>query len=351
MVKGRLAWVGWLLVVLAVVLSTATYAWVTINTSASMRGFILSAESDSLFLEISADQGEYKEYGTGVYFDRVVYAVDPETHEIFLVTCGFVPSGGAAIVTETAITEGNANAFGNGGKYDGSGSFYAAADSDVTDGTDSFRNITSNLNVGDSLVGYYSLMISSAPETAEAGRTYYMRQKCDSGGYHYVCLGEIPEGEALEGHIYWGYAFSDTEGDPQPRSMLNVISTSDPGEEYVLRESVYLRCAKNTLDATNLRISEIKINGLTDYMTGAIRVLVVANSDRGKTKTVIYNPKDNPNPDEILLEEVYGNQGEVVTVDIYIYFDGTDDEAYSQEGVLSTHTVDIVFTIDDHEYN
>ena len=41
----------------------------------------------------------------------------------------------------------------------------------------------------------------------------------------------------------------------------------------------------------------------------------------------------------------------LITVDIYIYLDGKDDDAHSSVGILNSHTVNVEFSIEDHVYN
>ena len=76
MKKGRVVLVFWLVVLIAVLTATASYAWLAMSTTARMKGFEVELESDSLYLEIS----EYsdREYGNSVSFDRVVYYSDQE---------------------------------------------------------------------------------------------------------------------------------------------------------------------------------------------------------------------------------------------------------------------------------
>ena len=60
--KGRIVWVFWLVVVLAALTATASYAWLAMNTEARLGGFEVELESDSIYLEISAEAEE--NYGT-----------------------------------------------------------------------------------------------------------------------------------------------------------------------------------------------------------------------------------------------------------------------------------------------
>ena len=57
---------------------------------------------------------------------------------------------------------------------------------------------------------------------------------------------------------------------------------------------------------------------------------------------------------ENLFNKVLGNGDETITVQVYIYFDGTDAVSMNSTlagGTLNGQTVDIEFAIDNHDYN
>lgn len=348
MKKGRLAWVFWLLIVLAVLTSTATYAWVAMNTSIKVSGFELTALTDALALEISADPGDLKTYDKEVSFDKVMYSLDPSVNELLFVTQGKLPQEGGLKVAIFPIKEHNAPGFGSqDGTYDGTGEFFIPAESDITGGSDSFINITSTLKIGDSLVGYYHVRNAGFSTVAEAGVKYYYRQYRNATTADYVCVGEFEEGEVLSGRTFWGYAYSDSLTDPKPNSMLNVIDP-DKDSKYCLKRTVYIRCAENTQDAKRLCVKSVDVGGKRNYLTDTVRVYFVAKSASGETATALY---DHGNPETFegdLFEIVLGDEREVVEVDIYVYFDGK--EASYRPGFLTSHNVNVTFSIDDHDY-
>ena len=57
---------------------------------------------------------------------------------------------------------------------------------------------------------------------------------------------------------------------------------------------------------------------------------------------------------ETLVATLLGNEEETVTVQTYIYFDGTDDVALTSEtipaGELNGQKIAIEFAIDEHDY-
>ena len=113
MMKGRLASTFWLVVVLAVLNSAASYAWLAINTAARLRGVEVELVSDSLYLEISQSATDY--YGKEVSFNSSLVLSDI-TSEIALVSYGTVPEDGALRISRTQVDLTNAKDFG-GNEY------------------------------------------------------------------------------------------------------------------------------------------------------------------------------------------------------------------------------------------
>ena len=347
--KGRIAWVFWLVVVLAVLTSTASYAWLAMNVSSRVRGIEVEAISDSIFLQISAYEGEG--YGKDVSFGRVTYSLSNDESELSLITCGRLPESGAARILATEITAKNANAF-TGGKYNGSGRYYKAVESDITNEDFSYIDITATLKIGDRLVGYYSIAEgNSYTESNTVDYCYYYKDVRANGVVDYVCIGIIPVGEKLANRLFWGYAYSDNLNETQADNTLNIVSLDFPPKEYALKNTVFLRCAEETGDAKNLRVDSVKVDGLRNYLTGAIRIMFVAHFDNGETKTLFYSHRNPESFDGIILSQMRGNEMETVEVDIYVYFDGTDKSAYKQEGLLTRNDINVIFTVDDHSYN
>ena len=341
MMKGRIVWVFWLVVVLAVLTSTASYAWLAMNVSSRVRGIEVEAISDSIFLEISAYEGEG--YGKDVSFGRVMYSLSNDESELSLVTCGRLPEYGAVRVEAVRIST---------GKYDGTGKYYMAVRSDIAERDISYIDITSNLKVGDSLIGYYIVMEGrSYTESNTIDYYYYYKDVRPSGIVDYVCIGKVPEGEKLSNRLFWGYAYSDSLEESQVDNTLNIVSLDLPPNEYALKNTVFMRCAAGTTNAKNLRIESVDVEGMRNYLTYAIRVMFVAKFEDGSTKTIFYNHRNPERFDGMLLSSIEGNEMETVTVDIYVYLDGTDESAFKQDGFLTRNDVTVTFTVDDHDYN
>ena len=352
--KGRIAWVFWLVIVLAVLTSTASYAWLAMNTVARLRGFEVELESDSIYLEISADAAEG--YGKQVVFDRVRLLSDEQTHEIYLISYGEVPEAGAYFVYSTQIDESNARNYGTDGKYTPSRNqrFYLKEESALSNSEEKYYNyvdITDTLSDGDSIIGYHAIAESGRMyQTATASEEpYYVKNK-NGEKVDYSCIGEFEENEQIAGRIYWGYAYSTDENDAQKLNSLNVVSVDTPPEKYCLEKTVFLRGAANTGDATGLRAS-VEIKGRKNQLTEAMRIMFVAESDSGKTATVVYSHRDKGSFDGKLFDLLKGDQQEIVKVSMYIFFDGRDDDAHNTTDFLTINSVNVTFTVDDHVYN
>ena len=57
---------------------------------------------------------------------------------------------------------------------------------------------------------------------------------------------------------------------------------------------------------------------------------------------------------QILFAKLLGDEAEVVTVEMYVYFDGMDASvvtATGAAGVLNGQSISVKFTIDEHTYN
>lgn len=354
--KGRIVWVFWLVVVLAALTATASYAWLAMNTEARLRGFEVELESDSIYLEISAEaEGNY---GTEVSLERALYRAVNEAHEVRLISYGVVPDVGAILLYPTKISENNAPNYGDeNGNYNGGTRRFYVMSTSVIGGEEfpNFIDVTDTLVIGQKLTGYYAVNESSiAYKTSQnKDRAYYVKNEYN-GEIDYSCIGKFAVGETLAGRMYWGHADSSDENDPQKGRSLNVVSIDTPytdTEEFCLKRTVYLRGAENTVNLKNLEISSINIEGRRNYLTDAIRILFVATSDRGRSVTKIYNPREPENFNKLLFEEVFGNAEEIITVDMYIYFDGEDQNAHNNAELLTSQTVSVKFTVADHEYN
>ena len=141
-------------------------------------------------------------------------------------------------------------------------------------------------------------------------------------------------------------------------SSLTYIPEANHGD-YYLQQTLYIRQAENTNNATNLRIENVTITGAHNPIGDALRILFVATSSSGKTTTAHYNPRNdvgdnNGVEDAILFDTLLGDAQETITVQIYMYFDGTDAITYTSainDATLNGQNIEIEFAIDELTYN
>lgn len=206
---------------------------------------------------------------------------------------------------------------------------------------------------GSSLAGLYTINESESTQYAEVDPTsasgaIYVKNGND---YVYVCNKSIAED--ITDEIFWGRAYSDTLGDVKTDATLNVIKSNT--DKYYYYDTVYLRSAANTNDGQNLRIENVAISGRENDLSDALRVLFVATNGAGEVVATTYsNRAGMASFDGDLFAAIRGNKGEVVTVDMYVYFDGTDAAALTlatgDAGLLNGQSVSVKFAIDGPDY-
>ncbi len=213
----------------------------------------------------------------------------------------------------------------------------------------------SGLVPGTDLTKYLVVDTATAvTETEFDGTTTYYAKSGDD----YICLGKPAAGEPIVGHIYWGRAYSTSLEDVQANNTLNVLSPDAAAADYYLTKTLWLRQGEDTNHADNLRVSSVEITGAANSMNPALRVLFVATSSVDPTTvvTTVYDAGtgkfDGSEDEGKLFSKLLGNAQETITVDVYIYFDGTDDVAKNSAlGVLNGQSISIEFSIDELDYN
>lgn len=354
MTKGRVAWVFWLLVVLALLTSTASYAWLSMSFSAGTKGIAVSLRSDSEYLQISANysDGYMEEISCGK--DDYVFD-DGTANEIFLVTYGYLPEQGGLKINSTLITEQTADSLGfEGGLYSGVGRLYRSSKSDIHPDAYGYEEVTSLISEGESVLGLYVIDDSGDFDVASEDKdTFYYYRHTRIGGFtDYVCVGSFPVGDNLAGRRYWGYAVSDDILDSQEGRMLNIVSIDVPKKEYAYKKTVHLRTARGSDNVTGLCVNTVRVKGLKNYLTDAMNIMFVAKSDKSEEEAVLFYDNSKSSSADFngeLFEMVLGNAAETITVDVYIFFDGTNEKAFTENGVLSNHSINISFSIDERQ--
>lgn len=440
-----------MLLLSAVLLSSASFAWFSMNTTVEVDGIEFEAYSDSLFLEISATSttagfspnditvengkktlrpvayGTIDALGTIYTVDAELidaddaYYVDNRTNYYKLVNKGngndtkvtnpdyicinddelylsesvsglyLLGEGGANVrpITDPDYTgvvlekKGNdyvqvtnytsplgyyyierATALGNA-NYEHTKQYYAA-DEDA-DGNIIGLTLVGGLNAGSHLKGYYTLELTTVDvDDIVVGREYYFM----NSDYDLVAFkASADEGEGLDGYWYRGYSENinpDTDNkDADADNITGVIDMynkyNNETTPYYLYDEFYIRMAEGSANATNLRISKVDVKGSDDpyALTKAIRVIFVCSSSaHGQTARILYNHEDgtftnlDTGATSALIDGVLiGNTGEVITVSMYVYYDGTHESVATHDALnLSGHSISVGFEIDKPEY-
>ncbi len=158
-----------MLLLSAVLLSSASFAWFSMNTEVNVTGFELEAYSDSIFIEISQERDDGYSFSTEVLPNDK--AVRPVT--------GVRLEDGAVTVTATAVQSGT--------RYDKTlegTDFYLKVNTAATNDTyegENYININAKLKEASSVAGYYksqsitfSLVTSNAKYNGTG--TYYLKE-------------------------------------------------------------------------------------------------------------------------------------------------------------------------------
>lgn len=262
------------------------------------------------------------------------YTVDAGVYTKATVTAGADVSTGYFTVSATACgTDDTAPALFN---YDGSGEYTLAT-----------------VTRGSSLAGLYTIDESESTQYAEVDPTSASGAIYVKNGNDYVYVCNKSTAEDITDETFWGRAYSDTLGDVKTGASLNVIKSNT--DKYYYYDTIYLRSAANTNDGQNLRIENVAIGGRENDLSDALRVLFVATNGAGEVATTTYSNRDGmASFDGDLFATIRGNKGEVVTVDMYVYFDGTDAAALTlatgDAGLLNGQTVSVKFAIDGPDY-
>ncbi len=216
-------------------------------------------------------------------------------------------------------------------------------------------SVAENLTVGTDVSGLYTASVTATPVTEDSafdGSVYYMV----SAQNDYVCLGRPADETLMNGYRYWGRSYSNTLTNAESTNTLNILPANDSeNTEYYLKNTFYLRQGEATTHAQNLRIAKVTVEGAKNNLDLALRVLFVATSTSGEQTIFTYdaaNAADIPADEGKLFDVLLGDEAEVITVDMYIYFDGTDDVAKNENlGYLNGKIISVEFAIDDWDYN
>ncbi len=429
MKKRRLVFAVVMLLLSATLLSTASFAWFSMNTDVNVTGIEIEAFSDSIFIEISGErEGEYA-YSTAVLpSDKAVRPVTGVRLEDGAVTVNVtaVPAGtrytendpqiknkdyylkvdasssndsyeGDNYILVNSRLEGESSVAGyyksenitfgvvtSAIKYDGTGTYYKkvgnsyiketsltaelselrglytvsfgiaeTADS-VFDGSSNYYESRSDgiypvggLKLGTKLDGFYTVETASTLNKGDGVTKCYVKNARGD----YVCIGTPDEGEDLKNYFYWARSYSTDIEDHQGSNTLSVIKENKLSD-YYYQHKFYIKTAKGTDTASNLRVEEVNVVG-EDSLSNSVRILFVAENGAGEVARAMYNNRtgqishwDGENGEEILFDKLLGNGEDIVEVEIYIYFDGTDSSVVTKDAELFGESISIKFAVD-----
>ena len=238
--------------------------------------------------------------------------------------------------------------------YAGDKQYYAKG----TDG--SYSNVTATLELGTDLSAFYTIDATEVASTAALGDVYLA--KTGNADNEYAFLGKYDTATDISEALYFGRAYSDVIANGDQTDTLNILKNLETAKgTYFYKETVYLRNAENTNNSKNLTAT-IKVGGTVNEIAKALRVLLVvtdftSGTPGARVNTVYYDNVDGivyGDGETNIVDVLLGNKAETLQVEIYVYFDGTDEIAENSKieaGILDGQTVSIAFNVDDHAYN
>lgn len=419
-----------MLLLSAIMLSTASYAWFSMNTNVYVDGIEFEAYSDSLFLQISENElSGYEDFitvnngnkplrpaaidflpddgawvptfvpATGVYdpnstqliykrLDKSDTNDSYSTPDYIVINDLLTPASSVAgyynhtagaiafTVVKSSHTpvagvtyyakEGNSYVPKALGPTDDVYGYYTVtlgrpcAENETYKSNNRYYKLTDGVfsPVGglvnaDSLNGFYVVALETRATVATANGSYFVKN--NKGDY--ISLGAVEEGVRLDSTYKYCYrAYSDKLGLSQGDNLTAVIDESKYTSDnipYYLYDEVYLRMAEGAGIGDNLRLSEVRVSG-SDSLTDAVSLLIVATNGMGEVSRATYSnrTKEITHLDgEMLFSKILGDAQETVTVQIYVYYDGTDRDVFtSGELDLTGHKIRCSFSIDVPEY-
>lgn len=329
---------------------SGTYYKLVKETVDSNKKYVLAAAGAGLDLELGTSlNGLYKDLeftrittdvksdGTTTYYkmDAGKYVVAADR------TLDVSVKGYYTLTTEPVTAE-------TGGNYNGTGEYYLKAD----DG--SYADVTSTLNKGTDLADFW--IITNPTEvtdfTKAKGELYIANGNEYSFYAKYDAETDI---SADKDALYFGRAYSDVIDDGDKDDTLSIIK-DEKLNSYRYTDTLYLRNATNTNNSENLQV-DFTVGGVVNELSDSLRVLLVCSINGVRVNTVLYENRSKTTTygtGSNIVEVLLGNREEVLKVDVYVYFDGTDADANNKNvpaGTLDGQTVDLKFTIDGPDYN
>ncbi len=325
---------------------SGTYYKLVAETVDSNKKYVLAVAGEDLELGTEL-AGLYKDL---VFTDCAVDATSDGTTTYYEAIGGkyvvVTKASGESVKGCCTLTTKDAETTGN---YAGSGDFYLKG----TDG--SYANVTSTLEKGTNLANFFTITNPTEVDYDAAEGEVYLKSKTVDEYSFYAKYDTATDINDVVSELYFGRAYSDVIANGDFDDTLSIIKDASL-DSYRYYDTVYLRNAENTNNSKNLQV-DFTVGGVANELSNALRVLLVVSLAGEVINTVEYNNGTDAityaNGDNI-IEVLLGNEQETLTVDIYVYFDGTDAVASNKTvpaGILNGQTVELNFTIDGVDYN
>jgi len=141
----------------------------------------------------------------------------------------------------------------------------------------------------------------------------------------------------LETKTNWEVAYSSKPTEAQIDNETKALTNEDDLTKYVLEQTVYVTVAKGAVPAKNLKVSEVTIPA-----NKGIKVVIATNT---AGSGVLSNATLGEQPSLIGTSTITDTT--VITVKIFIYFDGADANVYQTNLAALTGSVSFKLTAEN----
>lgn len=129
-----------------------------------------------------------------------------------------------------------------------------------------------------------------------------------------------------------------TSTDPSKVAEGTVLTEVATLSDYVMVYKFYIRLAPNGVDAEDLTIERVTFDGGANTISDSFRIRAV-----GPDGEQMYNAGTGEVSEGNLADKVTTDEIEII---LYVYFDGTDDSAYTNNATdVSNVTADVKFKV------
>ena len=151
----------------------------------------------------------------------------------------------------------------------------------------------------------------------------------------------------------WYYKTADA---PTASASSGAATALTSFTNYVIKQTVYITLAKDSINATNLKVSATFAQGAAGEGNGThtydpVKVVVVATPATGTAAFEELAAEDRDESNVVTGTTVLAatvTDDAVITVDIYLYYDGNDTDVYTTNFAnLDGSAVSLAFSVDN----